>query len=218
MNTKCGVSREIVGLELKKFLCPWCVLAFPCDVIVSFPLWPRPKLTGRWTNRLCWINSCHQISSGCFCASLLIFCPLLYVKAHTPLRFLPRFWTNRGEAASLQQLYVSPALNQSTPSIVRLTTHPFFHIKGMSSLSLLCKLVLILYTWPSGTEAQLWLIETTKKRVIAIYPRSLRNRRRGRLGTEIAKGQGGRPVVGAHLSRSLCTCMYKHTDKSHTGL
>lgn len=57
-----------------------------------------------------------------------------------------------------------------------------------------------------------------KKKSDCYLPRSLRNRRRGKLGTEIAKGQGGRPVVGAHLSHSLCTCMYKHTDKSHRGL
>lgn len=102
-------------------------------------------------------------------------------------------------------------------------THPFFHIKGVSVRSVLCKPVLIRYTWPSGTKAQLWLIETTNKER-SLSPRSLRNRRQGRHRTEIAKGQGGRPVVRAHLSHSLCTCMLTHTDAqtrtdaSFTGL
>lgn len=80
----------------------------------------------------------------------------------------------------------------------------------MCLFSVLCKPVLILYTWPSGTEAQLWLIETTNKER-SLSPRSLRNRRWERHGTEIAKGQGGWPVVRAHLSHSLYTCMLTRT-------
>lgn len=57
-----------------------------------------------------------------------------------------------------------------------------------------------------------------KKRVIAIYQDHYATGAGGRHGTEIAKGQGGRPGVGAHLSRSQCTCMHKHTDKSHADL
>lgn len=131
--------------------------------------------------------------------------------------FLGFEWTVVKLPVCSSSTFPLPWINQRPQSWGSHTTHPFFHIKGMSSLSLLCKLVLILYTWPSGTKAQLWLIET-KNKSDCYLPRSLRNRRRGRLGTEIAKGQGGRPIVGAHLSRSLCTCMYKHTDKSHTGL
>ena len=93
-------------------------------------------------------------------------------------------------------------------------THPSFHIKGVSVFSALCKPVLILYTWPSGTKAQLWLIETTNKER-SLSPRSLRNRRWGRHGTEIAKGQGGRPVVRAHLSHRLYTCTLTHLH-THT--
>lgn len=95
-------------------------------------------------------------------------------------------------------------------------THPSFHIKGVSVFFALCKPVLILYTWPSGTKAQLWLIETTNKER-SLSPRSLRNWRWGRHGTEIAKGQGGRPVVRAHLSHRLytCTLTHMHTD-THT--
>lgn len=33
-----------------------------------------------------------------------------------------------------------------------------------------------------------------------------------RQGTEIAKGQSGRPVVGAHLSCRLCTCTLTCTN------
>ena len=95
-------------------------------------------------------------------------------------------------------------------------THPLFHIKGVSVFSVLCKPVLILYTWPSGTKAQLWLIETTNKER-SLSPRSLHNRRQGRNGTEIAKGQGGRPGVRAHLSYNLYTCMLTHTHaRTHT--
>lgn len=47
--------------------------------------------------------------------------------------------------------------------------------KGRLCFSVLCKPVLIRYTWPSGTEAQLWLIETTNKE-LSLSPRSLRNR------------------------------------------
>lgn len=41
-------------------------------------------------------------------------------------------------------------------------TRALFHIKDKPAFSVLCKPVLIPFTWPSGTVAQFWLTETTK--------------------------------------------------------
>lgn len=98
-------------------------------------------------------------------------------------------------------------INHRPPSERKRHTHiPFFTSKVCLCFLCCVSLFFFLYTWPSGTKAQLWLRETTNKEQ-SLSPRSLRNRRRGRHGTEIAKGQGGRPIVRAHLSHSLYTCM-----------
>lgn len=59
------------------------------------------------------------------------------------------------------------------------------------------------------------MVDRDNKQDRSLSPWSLRNRRRGKHGTEIAKGQGGWPVVRAHLSYSLYTCMltYSQTHK-----
>lgn len=51
------------------------------------------------------------------------------------------------------------------------------------------------------------MVDRDNKQEQSLSPRSLRNRYQGRYSTEIAKGQGGWPVVRAHLSYSQYTCI-----------
>lgn len=94
-----------------------------------------------------WTKSRFPTQSSCYCNSEL------------PVHF---------DAARFSEINRRPP-SQGNTHIAPLTS------KGRLCFSVLCKPVLIRYTWPSGTEAQLWLIETTNKE-LSLSPRSLRNR------------------------------------------
>lgn len=170
-NTKCGVSREIVVLELKTSFGPLMCPGFSVWCHSVFPTVAPPKSS--WED---WQIVCAESIPVTKFPVAVFVVPSLFAVLYCMSNLIHCFDSFLGFERTVVKLPVCssstfplPWINQRPQSWGSHTTHPFFHIKGMPLLSMLCKLVLILYTWPSGTEAQLWLIETTKKRVIAIY-------------------------------------------------
>lgn len=164
-NTKCGVSRGIVELEWKKSLRPMMCPGFSVWCHSVFPTVPQRKSS--WEG---WQIGCAESIPVTKFSVVVFVVPLLFAVLYCMSELIHCFDSFLGCERTVVKLPVCSSstfplswINQRPQSWGSQTTHPFFHIKGMSLLSLLCKLVLILYTWPSGTEAQLWLIETTKK-------------------------------------------------------